>query len=83
MTGLRMVLAAAAVIVAGSLSASALPTNGARPAGFEGDQSSLITQTRSSRAARRCFNRCVRGKRHRTCQQQEDKQGCCSQRCGR
>jgi hypothetical protein len=78
-----MLLAAAAVIAAGSLSASALPTDSGRLAGIEADQASMVTQARSARSSRRCFNRCVRGKRHRICQQQDDKTGCCSQRCDR
>ena len=83
MRGFRLLLGAAVVIVAGSLSASALPTDGGRLAGIEADHSSMVTQARSRRSSRRCFNSCVRGKRYRSCQVQDDKSGCCSQRCDR
>jgi hypothetical protein len=80
MRGFRLLLGAAVVIVAGSLNASALPTDGGRLAGIEADQSSMVTLARSSR---RCFNSCIRGHRYRSCQVQDDKSGCCSQRCHR
>ena len=83
MRGFRLLLGAAAVIVAGSLSATALPTDGGRLAGIDADHSSMVTQARSSRSSRRCFNSCIRGKRYRSCQVQDDKSGCCSQRCDR
>jgi hypothetical protein len=43
----------------------------------------MVIQARSRQSSRRCFNSCIRGKRYRSCQVQDDKSGCCSQRCDR
>ena len=78
MKNLRIALAAAALVVFGSFGAQALPASGARQAATGLEVLSPVEQVQGSG---RCFNRCIRGKRYRSCQKQEDKPGCCSQRC--
>ena len=79
MMRLKVLLAAAVVVMAGALSARALPVDGARLAGVTADQSSIVTQTRSRRSAR-CFRRCVAGGRP-ACRRADSIEACCSAAC--
>lgn len=78
MLRLKLLLAAAAVVLAGSLSASALPVD-ARLAGITADQSSIVTQARSRRSSR-CFRRCLAGGRL-SCRRADSVEGCCRAAC--
>ena len=78
MTGFRLLLAGAALVVFGSLSASALPAPGGRLV-IEADRMSTVVPARSSRSAR-CFRRCIAGGR-RSCRYADSVEACCSARC--
>ena len=79
MTGFRLLLAGAVFVVAGAMSASALPAAGGPMAGIAAEHKSTVTPVRSSRSAR-CFRRCIAGGR-RSCRYAESVEACCSARC--
>jgi hypothetical protein len=79
MRGFRLLLAGAALLVAGSLGADALPA-GANPlAGLETGHKSEIVPVRTRRSTR-CFRRCVIGGRL-SCRRANSVEACCRRRC--
>jgi hypothetical protein len=70
-------LAGALLLSIGSLSASAMPTNGARIV----QPATAITLAQYG--GEQCFNRCVAGRVFRRCQLEHDRNvvSCCSTRC--
>jgi hypothetical protein len=81
MTGFRLLLAAAALVVAGSLGASALPADAGRVAAINAEHSSSVIPVRSRRSAW-CFRRCIAGGRP-SCRYADSIEACCSNRCDR
>jgi hypothetical protein len=79
MTQFRLLLAGAALVVLGSLSASALPAAGGRLLAIEADHASAVVPVRTKRSAR-CFRRCIAGGR-RACRYADSVEACCSARC--
>ena len=79
MTGFRLLLAGAALLLAGSLGANALPSAGGPLAGMEAAHMSTVTPARSSRSVR-CYRRCLIGGR-RACRYADSVEACCSARC--
>ena len=81
MAGLKLVLAAAALMVAGSLGASALPAGAVQRAVVEAAGPSAAMPVRSRRAAW-CFRRCMAGGRP-SCRRADSVETCCHLRCDR
>ena len=79
MRGFRLLLAGAALLVAGSLGADALPATGGPLGGLEASRMSEILPARSTRTTR-CFRRCIAGGRL-SCRRADSVEACCRVRC--
>jgi hypothetical protein len=78
MRGFRLLLAGAALLVAGSLGADALPAGGPL-AGLDVGRATDIVPVQSRRTAR-CFRRCIVGGRL-SCRRADSVEACCRARC--
>jgi hypothetical protein len=80
MRGFWLLLTGAALLVAGSLGASALPAGGGSLAGIEAGLASQVVPAQSRRTLR-CYRRCIVGGR-RACRRADSVEACCRRRCG-